>query len=117
MFVFKKNIYAKTIGPPKKQKQKLSDYYRSLALSNIFARIYYSFNDPFSTGITSGIFQIIQMYLNNISIAQYPNFIADHAYMTIHLGAKLNLGKTIANIIRKKLSNKKYKRREQYGTI
>lgn len=116
VMLFKKKVFARAIKPKKKQKQPISQYYRSLDLNDIFARIYYSLNDPFSTGITSGIFQIVQLYLNNITIEQYPNFIANHAYITFHFGAKLNILKSAAKIIRIKYFNKT-KRRTQYGAI
>ncbi|MDF2686424.1 MAG: putative rane protein [Clostridia bacterium] len=101
VYLFKYKIYSKAIKNSGKKK-KILDYYRSLAVDNSYADIYYNFNDPSSTGITSGIIRVLQAYFKGISIAQFPDFIPSKEYVSINAGTKLNIGKTILNYAKSK---------------
>lgn len=117
IFLFNKKVYAKTIKPKHKKRRPILDYYRSLNLNDTFVKIYYSLNDPFPTGISFAIIQSIQAFVGDISITQYPNFVSDHAYMIIQSGTKINLGKTVLQLLHIKINKLKNKRRKKYGTV
>jgi hypothetical protein len=99
VYLFGFKIYSKAVKNTgkKNKKKKLPDYFKSLSIDNSYANIYYGFDDPSSTGITSGIIRILQAYFKGISIAQFPDFIPDKEYVSINAGTKLNIGKTILN--------------------
>ena len=103
--IFSKVI--KALGGKKILKWKLI---RALDLNNSFANVYYSFDNPFSTGITSGVIQIIQSYLSGIKISQFPAFLSFDQYVYIIAGSELDLGRTLANIMRVQLENKNKRR-------
>jgi hypothetical protein len=103
--IFSKVI--KALGGKKILKWKLI---RALDLNNSFANVYYSFDNPFSTGITSGVIQIIQSYLSGIKISQFPDFLSFDQYVYIIAGSELDLGRTLANIMRVQLENKNKRR-------
>lgn len=112
VYLFGIKIYAKALKNQKSKKKLTLDNFRALAINGSYANIYYSFNDPFSTGITNGILKIIQLFSNDFTIRQFPDFIPFKEYVFIKAGTNLNIGKTIVKTI--KLKNK---RRNQYGSI
>jgi hypothetical protein len=108
--LFGKQIYSKAIKKSGKRKMKMK-YYPALDLHGMYANVYYGFDNPFFTGISSGVIQIIQIYFNGIYIAQFPDFLAQKEYIRINAGGKLNMGKTIVNILRIKFTNKNRRRK------
>jgi len=104
VYVFKKKLFKKLIlkGKQKENNTKLFSYYNCLKLKNSYVKADYSLNDPFSTSITNMIFNIVQSFTDTVRIMQNPNFIADHAYITIEAGTKLNMGRTATQIVKKK---------------
>lgn len=100
IFIFQKRIYSKAVKKRKgKRKMNLEDI-RALVLYDEYATVRYGLDNPFSTGIACGLMEIIQTYFSGIRITQVPDFIPFQEYVEMDAGAKLNIGKTVVNILR-----------------
>jgi hypothetical protein len=102
-------IFSKLIKPKGGKKNKWK-YIKALDLNDSFANVYYGLDNPFSTGIVSGIIQMIQFSFKNIQISQFPDFLSVQEYVRINAGTELNPGKTLAKLMRIKLENKRKRR-------
>jgi hypothetical protein len=60
----------------------------------------YGFKDPFSTGIACGAINIASQFINIDSIKQVPDFMSDKDYIYLDATAKVNIGSTIARLLR-----------------
>lgn len=105
IYLFKKKIFTKTIKVKKGVKKPAFSYYKFLVLKDSNVSIQYGLNNPFSTGITAGLIEIIQTYFNNIPITQVPDFVPSNDYVTLEASTKINVGKTLAKIVRSKVTN------------
>lgn len=112
IFIFKKKVLSKK---SQKRGSKLSGYLSDLSVSNTYLNSFYSLDDPFETGMASVVFQMLESLTDHVQITHYPAFISDHAYLILEAGTNLNIGKSVVQIIRKNLSNKK--RRKKYGPV
>lgn len=103
-------IFSKVFQGKRGKKGSYWKYIRSLDLNDSFANVYYGLTNPFTTGIASGIVQMIGSCFGGIHISQFPDFMPAHEYVYINAGTELNMGKTLANIMRIKLENKRKRR-------
>lgn len=116
VFLFKKQVYSKKYQLFNKSGGN-QGYIHSLVLNDFYVNTSYGLKSPFSTGIASGIIEILHSNFRNISIFQYPDFLSANDYIMIDAGSLLNVGKTLLNIVRLKYSNNKFKRSNRYGTV
>lgn len=116
VYVFNRSIYSKSLKTEKKRRD-YSKYLKALSLRDTYAKINYGLDDPFSTGIASGIIHIIQSYFENISISHTPDFVPEQGYIVLEAGTKLNLAKTLIKLIRNRHADRKNQRRERYGSV
>jgi hypothetical protein len=117
IYLFNAKIYSKNLEKPKKSSKFVSKYFPTLALDNAHANVYYGFNNPFYTGITSGMFEPFKHFFKDVLISQYPDFLAEKEYICIKAETEINFGKTLVAMIRLKQADRIFKRRNQYGTI
>lgn len=117
IYVFKIRVYSKTMQRKRKQNQGLTEMFQLLALQDSYAKLYYGLNTPFNTAIAGGIIGLLNVFINNISVFQYPDFIPGDEYFVIQAGSKLNVGKTIVRFVRMKYFHNKMKRSDKYGSV
>lgn len=102
------------LKPKAKKRRRGLFYVRALSMERARCKTAYGFSTPFLTGISSGFPLFIQSIVPNISIEMTPDFFSDHAYLIVRAEAKLNLGRTILNLIRKRPDKRSEK---HYGPI
>lgn len=112
MRVYSKNIQKRTDNAPKQW-----DFIKTIDFKDAYAQIRYGLENPFETSMASSMIGILQQYVNQISIQLYPDFVPDHEYVVIQAGAKLNIGKTLVNVLKLRNSLRKIKRSENYGSV
>lgn len=71
-----------------------------IKIRDLVVNTYYGFNDPFSTGIFSGMLGIAKALPVTAHVNQYPDFFASNNYLRIEALGYLKLGKTIKNYVR-----------------
>ena len=102
-YLLDRRVKSKAIDP---SKQRRRGNYRSkigsLNLERAHCEAFYGFSSPFFTGISNGVFPVIQTIIPNIPIEMVPDFFSDHEYLVVKAKAKLNLGKTAVNLFRSK---------------
>lgn len=107
IFLFHKRIYAKAMQRKRGSNRKFAKYFPFLNYKDPNAKIFYSFDDPFQTGIANGALDVLNPFMGRASIAQYPDYVPDHAYVVIQADTEVYVRKSIAQLIRNKLNLKK----------
>jgi uncharacterized membrane protein YciS (DUF1049 family) len=119
VFLFKKRIYAKPVQKPMQRKNKIKlntiDYFQAIKRENSYITLNFGLDDPFATSLVCGLIPWLHCFLSDVDITPVPVFLADHAYIDLNAGTKLNIGKTMFSLF--KLKQAKQKRRDEYGAI
>lgn len=124
VYLLKMRIIKRKIKPQKKARaheQNLSmlDWMHALKLRHIQIDTQYGLTNPFTTGILCASFNILPMFLpeNNVTLYQQPDFLPQNDYIIAESSARLNIGRSIWNLLKARIENKKTKRSDYHGTI
>lgn len=102
-YLLDRRIMSKAIDSSKqRRKGNYRSKFNSLDLEQAHCEVFYGFSSPFFTGISNGVFPVIQTIIPNIPIEMVPDFFSNHEYLVIKAKAKLGLGKTAVNLFRSK---------------
>ncbi|NMA24800.1 MAG: hypothetical protein GX936_03945 [Clostridiales bacterium] len=110
VFLFRKKISSGFVKPGKKGRR--SALIESMSLSNTSAKISYGFHEPHLTGIFGAAADFAAALVKTADIELEPEFRPDNEFLRIEAATDLNAGKTLFNMLRKKITG----RRERYGT-
>lgn len=108
VYIFRKKLFSKIINKrlsmqSNAENTELLQSYNYLSLKNSYINTFYSLYDPFVTSIVNIALYFAKSLTNKIRIVQNPNFIADHAYIALEAGTNLNVGKSVTQLIRKRI--------------
>ena len=112
-FILGRHIFTRSLKPKKGKSSRM--ILKSVKTKDTLIRAYYALNNPFYTGIAYGAFPFFQLFLNNATIEQYPDFLSSKEYVLIEAETKFNLGAAIVEFI--KLNLKSLRREQTHGTI
>lgn len=109
LFLFNRKIVIKHFDLVKWTKKVLRNY-KTLHLRDLKIEAYYGLASPFSVcitnSITNSIIDFIKPCTDDIVFIQHPDLVSGKRYVIIQAKCKLNLGKTILALIRKKFREK-----------
>lgn len=114
IFFLHKQIYLKKINRHKRAKSKAINV-KNLSLQDSYLTASYGLNNPFSTSMVNGIIEMICPFIQGFTVSETPDYLADHEYILFKAETDLNIGKTLAKMIRLKFQNSK--RSDNYGSI
>lgn len=115
IFLFKKKIYRKQIKVSKRKHRPSVFSYNTLDFNNSYAAVYYGLNNPYTTGIATGVIQSILFFADEMHIDYFPDFLPEKEYIIIKARTEINVGKSIKKGVRKLNANRINKRRKKYG--
>jgi len=98
VYLIKIKIYSKPLKKDEETHHKV-DFLKNINIRDLIINAYYAFNDPFSTGIFSGMLSIAKALPVPVHFNQYPDFFASNNYLRIEALGYLRLGKTIKNYV------------------
>jgi hypothetical protein len=82
----------------------------ALDLQHTKIRIFYGLSKPHLTGLFCGAVNFISALIKSETIEQYPDFIPSEEFLRIEASTTLNAGKTLSNLIKLRLNEKKRSR-------
>lgn len=112
VYIFSKKIISKFI---KKRRGVDKSVLKALSLQNTCIRTFYGLNEPHLTGMLYGAIGFISSLIEIEALEQFPEFVPINEYLRIEANSKLNVGKTIVNLIQIKFE--KSKGRKNYGSV
>lgn len=114
VYIFGKHLTSKAVG---KKAGKDRSLLQAAAIKDPMVKAYYGIYNPFMFGILYGAIAFVKALFHIEIFEQYPELMPLNEYICIEAEAKLNLGKTLVNIIRLKLKNHTNRRRNIYGPV
>lgn len=100
IYIFKKEITRKHLKNTKQSK--ITSYYHYCKFQNSYVNTFYSLNDPFATSIVHIVTSYLGLFVDEESLHDTPDFLADHSYVAIKAGSDLNLGKSAWQFVKNK---------------
>lgn len=84
----------------RRKKVKGFDLVQASNPKNAHLDIQYGFRDPFMTGITCGVMNLIYQFIDIESMNQTPDFMASNDYINLDATANINVGSTLLRMLR-----------------
>lgn len=115
--LFSIRIYS---GCPKAKRGRRKLSVRSLldaaALAGTRVRFTYGSTEPHRTGFFCAAGEFIRTLLRTADVAVEPVFLPENEFLTVEASTRLNVGKTLLNLLAARLHTKKPRRRHRYGS-
>lgn len=92
---------------PRKKKKANLTLLRALSLQDNQIEIFYGLNEPQIAGLVCGVLSSLREVLRIPGLRQYPNFLPENEYLRISANVRLNLGKTLVNLMSMKTKGEK----------
>lgn len=106
LYLLNKKLFKRKLTTGKRKRSGL-DLIRLIDSRDIHVNAYYGFRDPFTTGITCGVINVVSQFIKVDSLRQLPDFTTVNDYIHLDASAKVNLGSTLINYFN---SNNKLKK-------
>lgn len=107
-YLFHRKVYARQIkslsGQHKNGRKRKGNIAGHIHHSHVNVSTSYGFKDPFSTGITYGLLNIVTQYLPVLSFSQHPDFLSGRDYVHVDATAKVYVGKTLLDLTKTKFN-------------
>lgn len=100
VYLFDIRISSRRIIAKRKTSLKL---FSALSLSDTSLRLGYALNDPFLNGLMLIGISMAGDMAGTVELEQFPDFIPGREYLYLEGTTQLNLGRTMANLIRSKI--------------
>ncbi len=100
LYIFNKKLISRlmTKASGKKRRGRV-DQLKALSVQDSRVEIFYGLNEPAVTGVLCGLISSFNSIVGIKELKQYPNFLPYEEYILISANIKINMGKTIANLI------------------
>lgn len=115
VFIFNKRVYSKAIERKQAHKYDWRSLPAALKLKETKIKTRYGMSNPFSTGIFCGAVETLRAMLGLDNFEHHADFLSENEFVFIEAQSKLNIGKTLFNLLKLKPVNLGMKRRKVDG--